>query len=536
MRVCLFLLAALFACACHAETFYVDPANGKASNNGSKNAPWNTLEDVVNSGLLRNVKGGDTILLRSGYHGHVVISGDNEEVITIANDDGHKPKLSYFEITSGKKWHIKGLTVSASFGEPYKGDMLKFADGGDSAEITVEDCFVYSTLDTSSWTAEQWMKANSGITMGRHGKGHVLRNNYVMNTRFGIALCAEESLCEGNVISHFSGDGIRVTRDGLTVQHNVIRNIYVSAKDGDDNHDDAIQCFLFNKGTGTVRNVTIRENLVIMREDENQKWPANMQAIGFFDGPLISFLVEGNVINTSHWHGVSLYDAQDCKILNNVAYTQWTEEKLRPWVQLGSKGKGEVTGNQVKGNFAYSFDLKNDKGVVAEDNAKPTEDIYTKRKAELLELIEEKYGKLHPSAGFKRVGLEKPRWVRGTVVDDTIDVIQQNLNQSKLIVLYVFTIDDNERRDIAACQDFEREILSDEEVGKLLDECVTVGVALDDDIPRDVRKRYAIGSKVPQIVILNPDGSEAWSGKPSSAKALIKKLEDAAEDLKGKDD
>ena len=55
-------------------------------------------------------------------------------------------------------------------------------------------------------------------------------------------------------------------------------------------------------------------------------------------------------------------------------------------------------------------------------------------------------------------------------------------------------------------------------------------------MPRDVRKRYAIGSKVPEIVILNPDGSEAWSGKPSSAKALIKKLEDAAEDLNGKDD
>lgn len=526
MRVALFMAAIVCASVCCAADFYVDPAKGDPKGNGSKGAPWRMLQEVVESGELRNVKPGDTIHLRTGFHGRVVLSGDNEDFITIAAEEGHKPRLSYFEIPSGKKWRIKGLTVSASFGEPYDGAMLKFADSGDSGEIIVEDCFVYSTLDTSSWTAEQWMKANSGITMGRHGKGHVLRNNYVMNTRFGINLCAEESTCEGNVISHFSGDGIRVTRDGQVVQHNVIRNIYVSAKDGDDNHDDAIQCFLFNKGTGTVRNVTVRENLVIMREDENQKWPANMQAIGFFDGPLINFHVEGNVINTSHWHGVSLYDAQDCRILNNVAYTQWTSEKLRPWVELGSKGKGEIKGNEVKGNFAYSFKLTNDKGVTADDNKPPTEDIYNERREKLLELINEKYGAKHATAGFKRVGLEKPRWLRGSVVDGKIDAIEAAKGQGKLIVIYGLSDEDDPRS-----AEFEREVLEGEEVGKLLDQCVTIGVALDDKLDRDVRKQYGLGSKAPQIVILKPDGSEAWEGKPSSAKALIKKLEDALKEL-----
>ena len=523
MRVGLMLIAILLAAACGAETFYVDPA-AKGGGNGSKGAPWQTLEEVAAGGQMRGVKAGDTMLLRSGLHGRVVLSGSNTDFITIAAEEGHKPRLSYLEVPSGAKWKFKGLTVSPSFGEPYDGAIIKFADSGESGEIIVEDCFVYSTLDTSGWTAQQWMKANSGITMGRYGKGHVLRNNYVLNTRFGINLCAEDSVCEGNVVSHFSGDGIRVTRDGQLVQHNVIRNIYVSDTDGDDNHDDAIQCFLFNKGTGTVRNVTVRENLVIMRENEQQKWPANMQAIGFFDGPLINFLVEGNVINTSHWHGVSLYDAQDCKILNNVAYTQWTGTDLRPWVQLGGKDQGEIKGNTVKDNYAYTFDLKKDKGVVAENNQKVTEEIYTKRKAALLELINEKYGASHPTAGFKRVGLEKPRWQRGSVVDGGIDVIEQSLNQGKLIVVYAMGDEEN--------PEFERNVLDDAEVAKLLDECLTVGVVLDDGLGREVRKRYGLGSKAPQIVILNPDGTEAWSGKPASAKALAKKLESSLDDLK----
>ncbi|MBZ0136789.1 MAG: right-handed parallel beta-helix repeat-containing protein [Planctomycetes bacterium] len=522
MRVFLLIAAMICAGVCCAADFYVDPVKGDPKGNGSKAAPWRILQEVIESGQLREVKPGDTIYLRTGFHGRVIISGNNDEVVTIAAEAGHKPRLSYFEIPSGKKWHIKGLTISASFGEPYDGAMLKFADSGDSAEITVEDCFVHSALDTSSWSAQDWMKCNSGITMGRHGSGHMLRNNYVLNTRFGINLCAENSVCEGNVVSHFSGDGIRVTRDGQVVQHNVIRNIYVGDKDGDDNHDDAIQCFLFNKGTGLVRDVTIRENLVIMREDESQRWPANMQAIGFFDGPLQNFHVEGNVINTSHWHGVSLYDAQDCKILNNVAYTQWTSEKLRPWVELGSKGKGEIKGNEVKGNYAYSFKLSNDKAVVAEDNKPPTEEIYNDRKQKLLELINEKYGAKHPAAGFKRVGLEKPRWLRGTVVDGAIDAIEAAKGQGKLILIYGLSDEDDPR-----CAEFEREVLDDEVVGKLLDQCITVGIALDDKLDRDLRKRYGLSSKAPQIVILNPDGSEAWEGKPSSAKALIKKLEDA---------
>ena len=65
------------------------------------------------------------------------------------------------------------------------------------------------------------------ILLGRHGTHLTLRNNYVLNTRFAVNLCAPDSVCEGNVITNFSGDGIRITRDGITVQYNTIKNSFV---------------------------------------------------------------------------------------------------------------------------------------------------------------------------------------------------------------------------------------------------------------------------------------------------------------------
>ncbi|MGQ9589366.1 MAG: hypothetical protein ACUVYA_03620 [Planctomycetota bacterium] len=106
-----------------------------------------------------------------------------------------------------------------------------------------------------------------------HGRRHAARNNYVLNVRFGIELCAPECLCEGNVVANFSADGIRVTRDGQIVRRNVIRNNLVSDRDGDPNHDDGIQAFLFNVETGTLRDVTIRENIIIARDAEAPPFP-----------------------------------------------------------------------------------------------------------------------------------------------------------------------------------------------------------------------------------------------------------------------
>lgn len=403
-------------------TFYCDPKHGSPQGDGTAARPWHTIEQVLAAGLVQlcdssgqpqnpqaPVKPGDTLLLRSGWHGVVRITrGYNSKPITIAADKGHTPQVGWVEIGEGCNWVVRGLVVSPSLApqplsrRPHHLVMLGERSGDQSTGLVVEDCFVYSVLDTTHWTAEDWVKkAASGIWLGRHGSKHVARNNYVLNTRFGISLCAPECLCEGNVVANFSADGIRVTRDGQVVQYNVVKNNFVGQKDGDDNHDDGIQAFLFNVGTGTLRGVTIRGNIILEREREELPWRNPLQGIGFFDGPLVGFRVEDNVVCVAHWHGVSLYDAQDSTLRGNVCYSRWPG-RMRPWVMLGQK-KRQARGNTARDNLAYSFNFQADPEVKAENNGPVTAAQFQQRLAQLVERIDRKFGKLHPVAGRPRL-------------------------------------------------------------------------------------------------------------------------------------
>lgn len=420
--------AAIVACQtlmpARGATFYCDPAKGSPQGNGSAARPWRTIEEVLAAKLIQlrgadgkpanpaaPVKPGDTVLLRSGWHGTIrIAAGYNDQFITLAAEKGQTPQVGWVEIGGGRKWLVRGLTVSPSLAPkaldkpPHDLVMLGERGKDDSSELVVEDCFIYSVLDTKTWTGKDWVqKPASGIWLGRHGKGHVARNNYVLNTRFGINLCAPECLCEGNVVANFSADGIRATRDGDIVQYNVVKNNFVGEKDGDPNHDDGIQVFLFNVGTGTLRNMVFRGNIIIARERDDQPFPNPLQGLGFFDGPLVNFTVEKNVVCVDHWHGISLYDAQGCTVQDNTVFTRWPG-KLRPWIMLGQK-KNEAGGNTVRNNLAHSFNFKADPQVKAENNREVTEAAFKQKLADLAAQIDEKFGKQHPAA--KRPRLEQ---------------------------------------------------------------------------------------------------------------------------------
>ncbi len=420
-RVVLGLLIAVTAA--RAATFYCDPIHGSPQGDGSNARPWQTIEEVLQARRIQfrdraghpanpeaPVKPGDTILLRSGWHGVIRIAGGyNEQYITIAADPGHAPQVGWIEIGEGRKWCLRGITVSPSLAPsplervPHDLVMLGEQGGEESAELVVEDCFISTALDTRSWTAEDWVqKTASGIWLGRHGRAHVARNNYILNTRFGINLCAPDCLAEGNVVANFSADGVRVTRDGQTVQYNVIKNVFVNARDGDDNHDDGIQAFLFNVGTGTLRNVTLRGNIILARETDSLPFPNELQGIGCFDGPLVHFTVEKNVVGVNHWHGITLGDAQGCSILDNVCFSRWSG-RAWPWVQLGQK-KNQAAGNTVRNNFAHTFDFRADASVEAENNREVTEAVFNQRLTELARDIDRRFGERHPTA--KRPRLE----------------------------------------------------------------------------------------------------------------------------------
>lgn len=385
-----------------AATYHCDPKVEKGGGDGSTTSPWPRLADLIEGGKLTGILPGDTLLLRDGDHGDVKFGGDNPETITIAAEPGHFPRLGRLEITHGSNWHVKGLTVSPAYASsPYKGDIVTVAERGPGSAMLIEDCFIHSTADASDWSAADWMRANSGILSGRHGKNITLRNNYILNTRFAVSLCSPDSTCEGNIIRNFSGDGIRITRDGITVQDNVVANAFVGAKDGDDNHDDLIQCFLFNVGTGTVRNLTVRGNVLVGNEDAGQPLPNPPQGIGFFDGPLVDFLVENNVVLVGHHHGISLYDAVNCTVSGNAVQALGATG-MTPWIMLNTKNKGGSAGNKVLNNMAPLFDMKADASVVAENNALVDNDSFRGRLIQQTDHINGRFGEKHRVAHLPR--------------------------------------------------------------------------------------------------------------------------------------
>lgn len=370
-----------------AAVIELDPAQGQ------------TLEQTI--GRLRS---GDTAVLLSGYHGVVQVrGGHNQEMVTVTAKPGHIPTLGGLSVGDASRWTFRGLVISPSLipGEkPKRGTIVSLASrgGGVSSELVLEDCFVYSELDMTAWSIEDWnAKPWNGVSVDNAGTKITVRNCFILNTNFALGLNAPFALAEGNIIENFAGDGIRCTVDDVTAQYNVIKNNFKV----NNNHDDGIQTFLYNRGTGTVRRQSMLFNVIINREDENQKFPGALQGIGFFDGPLIDYRIEGNVIAVSAHHGIALYDAVNATIVDNTVFDPWGG---RAWIMLGTKPKvGNRKDNTVKNNVAHSFRIESD-GLKEENNKPSSKELYDAAFTKLRLEIDKRYGATHPLSGLPRVG------------------------------------------------------------------------------------------------------------------------------------
>ncbi len=390
------LLYITFLCSfpAQAKRFYVDPATGSISNDGSEAKPWSTLKEVFDSGkietkkfetkpataqgamIVKNpgapVKAGDTLILRSGFHGEILaIEYYNDDYITIMADKDHSPKISSLELRSCCKWIVKGLTISPSFAQPYRAKtLIQFASHnwtGKSYDCIAEACTAYSVPDASSWTAEQWDSLScNGISLP--GNRMVARYIYFKNVRFGITVNGDSCMVENNIVENFAGDGMRGLGDYCTFQYNTIKNCYaVNA-----NHDDGFQSWSVGDsgkvGTGVVRGVVLRGNTIINYEDPNQPHLGTLQGIGCFDGMFEDWLVENNVIITDHWHGITLSGAINCVIINNTVVDINEEKPDPPWIRISDHKSGTPsTGCIVRNNLTTAMSISSE-GVISDHN------------------------------------------------------------------------------------------------------------------------------------------------------------------------
>lgn len=399
----------------NATLFYVNPATGSMTNPGTAELPWKTFAEVINNNLIATkdstgkvsakavVKAGDTIILMSGYHGDIRIkNGYNDTVITVKAEKNNTPIISSLKLDAGKNWLFKNLVINGSLSDTLQNIdyMVSIGTKDKTSNITLADCYIYSTENAQSWDSEKWKTSVfNGVFLGTHASNIYVTNNYITNINLGINSSAENTTIDGNIVSFFAKDGIRISANDMTVNYNIVTNNVVD----DPNHDDAIQGYA-EKG---IQNIELKGNIILEKTSEPNAFIKPLQGIGFFDGPLNNIRVEDNVIKVSGYHGISLYDGTELIITNNHVMG-FNNNKAR--VAFGTKNKGEVRKNTVLNNTAQAFLLEMDKEVVAENNKtiKLDDDAaFNQQLKDRLAQINGLYGEHHHLAKKARLNLPK---------------------------------------------------------------------------------------------------------------------------------
>ncbi len=379
--------------------FYIDPDSGSSAadgGNGSSETPWKSLQQVIEEGLVEHyaysesyntdsalivqnegapVKGGDTLLLKEGYHGHIDLNRFIfRDWLTIKGASGETAILSRINLNGAiRKIYLtdfsiikESYTLNESPGENYwevsgiNGSGLYLGTSsfwGDCREIKVRNLTIKTAEDSSGWSATDWAsRAGGGIGL-RSTRNVEIADCTIENVGMGISIeyHSDYTWCVNNSINNYSVDGARIISDHVYFADNIITNCY----DVDDNHDDGIQSYSRGSdnsvGTGYIEHVLIRGNTIIDSTDPSNTLAGSPQGIGCFDGFFRFWRVENNMIVSNTYHGISLYGAVGCEILNNTVVDSNPSDTVSPWIMIHDHKNGTASaGCRVANNIAAS--------------------------------------------------------------------------------------------------------------------------------------------------------------------------------------
>ncbi len=382
------------------NTYYIDPEKGSADGDGSAQNPWRTLQEVIDKGLIETykhnennnpkselvivnegapVKGGDRLILRSGYHGFVSVNNFIfKDWLTIEAENDHKPILSQFKANGAfKNFYLKNLIIKK---DSYQGnanyweadDITHNTDAclylgsngfwGKGESVKINGLTLKTTNNISAWSASEWKQKVAGGIGLRSVENIEIYKCTIENISLGISIeyMSDRSKVVGNTIRNYSLDGARIISNNILFAYNTIEGCYKI----DDNHDDAIQSYSRGKdnspGTGVLYNNVIRGNLIIGVLDPDHPLAGNPQGIGCFDGFFDGWIVENNVVITNHYHGISFYGMKNSKIVNNTVIDQLEGDDLSPWIKITDHKNGTPSENcLVANNIAFrSIDVE----------------------------------------------------------------------------------------------------------------------------------------------------------------------------------
>ncbi len=314
-----------------------------------------------------NAQGGDIIELNSGSYGDLTINNRNlASTVLIRPATGATAVFTHIRIQNSSRWTVIGVSVKPRYTNGADGTDAVSLDGSD---LAFEDSVINYVDSVAGWSVADWLaRAGNGISID--GTRVTVRGNTITAVDHGINSSATDALVSHNLIANFRGDGIRGLGDRTVYEYNTIKNAYGI----DDNHDDGFQSWSYGAGgvgTGVVKDVVLRGNVIIDFEDPNQFERTELQGIGLFDGMFENWVVENNLVITNHWHGISFYGAINCRIVNNTVIDNDATPEPDPWIMVHNHKDGRAsTGVIVRNNIATDYSLEG--GVTADHNLEIT--------------------------------------------------------------------------------------------------------------------------------------------------------------------
>ncbi|MBT8154553.1 right-handed parallel beta-helix repeat-containing protein [Epibacterium ulvae] len=320
---------------------------------GSARAPYHSLAEAV---VAVTAGQGDHVALMDGHYGARVWSGIRpaETVLVRAADPG-QAHFDYLDLNGLRNLHFMDLSVWPR-STPAKRRPIVRSDSA-SAHITVEGFDIRGREDGANYM--QWSLADWQIWQGTGlqilGPNVTARGNRLTAVGGGISSSRAGAVVVDNVITGFSGDGLRGIGDNSLFRGNRVQDCV----DVDANHDDGFQSWSpRNQGAAAaIANVTIAENIILeWTGDRSHPLRCNLQGIGLFDGFYRNFEIVNNLLVVSAYHGIALYGGRDSVIVHNTVVHPETFTGQAPWVTVRPHRNGTPSKNvEVRNNVAMSY-------------------------------------------------------------------------------------------------------------------------------------------------------------------------------------
>ncbi len=308
--------------------FFVDPATGSDSGDGSAGDPWASIQYVVENmvdcvdrdGVPRNpgapVKGGDTIVLvgADGHDPEISISGCyNDDYVKIKADVLHEPVVQFVHFRGSSHWRIDGL----SFFNDAAGTMLRIEDHdwqGEAHHIEIyNSTFTSGDLRT---VADYESHASTGIWL-ISPEIVTVKCNTLTHVGQAMSVFGDYLYILNNRIEFFSRDAFATGG-----HHNkfIGNTVYDSVDLGDGHHDDFFQSHM-GADPDISTDIEVAYNVFMNRyppELDADMQHATQCLSAFEEGPKRNIRIYNNVCKTDHYHGIRWADTHDSFIVNNT--------------------------------------------------------------------------------------------------------------------------------------------------------------------------------------------------------------------------